>query len=57
MRIIVDEAPQNQTESRPEVKQSTTQSPGRRVAQLKQENDGGNSAVKLEEGYLSRVKR
>jgi hypothetical protein len=57
MRIIVDEAPQNQTESRPEVKQSTTQSPGRRVAQLKQENDGGNSAVKLEEGDLSRVKR
>jgi hypothetical protein len=35
----------------------TMQSPGRRVAQSKQENDGGNSAVKLEEGDLSRVKR
>jgi hypothetical protein len=57
MRIIVDEEPQNQTESRTDVEQRTTQSPGRRVAQTKQENDGGNNAVKLEEGDLSRVKR
>jgi hypothetical protein len=57
MLIIADEAPQSQTESRPEVEQRMTRSRARLTAQSKQENDGGNGAVKLDGGDLSRVKR
>jgi hypothetical protein len=57
MRIIADEAPQSQTESRPEVEQRMAQPHARLVAQPKQEDDGRNNAVKLDRGDLSGVKR
>ena len=57
MLIIADEAPQSQTESRPEVEQRMMRSRTRLVAQPKQENNGGNDTVTLEGGDLRRVKR
>lgn len=57
MLIIADEAPQSQTESRPEVEQHMTRSHTRLVAQPKQENNGGDDTVTLVGGDLRRVKR